>query len=220
MTDETRTSGSPFLAVARFTLREAHKEKGAEFERGFAKYSSAIAEKDGLLCTTLLRAQEQDGRYAILTWWRDQESHGAVIGDLRFFLENNSKFMVLAEFEGVHGPIVSGGGVPDVEQPPDNSVIALNSIVLSDPAISSEFERDLVVFLTGRPGSLAHLLVRSSDDDGRYATVQWWPDVDTFDTARAAAAVAFDAKEATASETDDHGVYVRIAGRAAMATHR
>ena len=69
------TDNAPVVAVARFVLKDKHKDKGAEFESAYQTYKEAVSRRDGLLRTALLRGISAPDTFVILTWWRDAEAH-------------------------------------------------------------------------------------------------------------------------------------------------
>ncbi|MFC8216607.1 antibiotic biosynthesis monooxygenase family protein [Streptomyces sp. NPDC057362] len=175
------SENSPVVAVAHFVLKEKHKEKGAEFEKAYAKYKEAVAAKDGLLRTVLLRGIEEPGTFVILTWWRDADAHRTVVGDWQFFTAVSSRFVYLATITSVHGPVLAGeraaDGLGGPGVPSADAAIALTVCTLREGADRRAFEGSFLGHLSyveGHEGFLGHQLVHSHRETGAYVDIGWW----------------------------------------------
>jgi heme-degrading monooxygenase HmoA len=175
------TDNAPVVAVARFVLKDKHKDKGAEFESAYQTYKEAVSRRDGLLRTALLRGISAPDTFVILTWWRDAEAHRTVVGDWEFFTAVSSRFVALAAITSVHGPVLAGrkdadglGGDP---VPAADAAVALTSFTLREGAEQQAFEAAFlghVSFVKGHEGFLAHQLVHSDRETGSYVNIGWW----------------------------------------------
>ncbi|MEI5099109.1 antibiotic biosynthesis monooxygenase [Streptomyces sp. PmtG] len=172
---------APVVAVAHFVLKEKHKAKGAEFEKAYRKYQEAVAERDGMLRTALLRGIGSPDDFVILTWWRDAEAHRTVVGDWQFFTSVSSRFVYLASITSVHGPVLAGetaaDGIGDGTAPAADAAVALTTFTLREGAERGAFEEAFlshVSFVKGNEGFLAHQLVHSDREAGAYVNIGWW----------------------------------------------
>ncbi|MFH8409704.1 antibiotic biosynthesis monooxygenase [Streptomyces sp. NPDC018019] len=182
MTETTPAPGhAPVVAVAHFVLKDKHKDKGAEFEKAYAKYKKTVAAKDGLLRTALLRGIGAPDTYAILTWWRDAEAHRTVVGDWQFFTAVSSRFVYLAAITSVHGEVLAGrtaaDGLGTAAAPGEEAAVALTAFTLRDGADRQAFEASFLghlAFVKGHDGFLSHQLVHSDREAGAYVNIGWW----------------------------------------------
>ncbi|GGU16540.1 antibiotic biosynthesis monooxygenase [Streptomyces violascens] len=175
------SENSPVVAVAHFVLKEKHKAKGAEFEKAYLKYKEAVAAKDGLLRTALLRGIKEPDNFVILTWWRDADAHRTVVGDWQFFTAVSSRFVYLAAITSVHGPVLAGenaaDGLGELAVPSADAAVALTTFTLREGADQQAFEGSFLghlSFVKGHDGFLGHQLVHSNRETGAYVNIGWW----------------------------------------------
>ncbi|MGW2812428.1 antibiotic biosynthesis monooxygenase [Streptomyces sp. NPDC001415] len=175
------SENSPVVAVAHFVLKEKHKAKGAEFEKAYLKYKEAVAAKDGLLRTALLRGIKEPDNFVILTWWRDADAHRTVVGDWQFFTAVSSRFVYLAAITSVHGPVLAGqsaaDGLGELAVPSADAAVALTTFTLREGADQQAFEGSFLghlSFVKSHEGFLGHQLVHSNRETGAYVNIGWW----------------------------------------------
>ncbi|MCX5382519.1 antibiotic biosynthesis monooxygenase [Streptomyces sp. NBC_00083] len=175
------SENSPVVAVAHFVLKDKHKAKGAEFEKAYLKYKEAVAAKDGLLRTALLRGIKEPDNFVILTWWRDADAHRTVVGDWQFFTAVSSRFVYLAAITSVHGPVLAGENAADglgtLAVPSADAAVALTTFTLREGADQQAFEGSFLghlSFVKGHEGFLGHQLVHSNRETGAYVNIGWW----------------------------------------------
>ncbi|MEV5276394.1 MULTISPECIES: antibiotic biosynthesis monooxygenase [unclassified Streptomyces] len=211
------SENSPVVAVAHFVLKDKHKAKGAEFEKAYLKYKEAVAAKDGLLRTALLRGIKEPDNFVILTWWRDADAHRTVVGDWQFFTAVSSRFVYLAAITSVHGPVLAGqsaaDGLGELAVPSADAAVALTTFTLREGADQQAFEASFLghlAFVKGHDGFLGHQLVHSNRETGAYVNIGWWSGPQSYLPVLKSPEMAADAKTMAVHAEVKGGLYKAV----------
>jgi heme-degrading monooxygenase HmoA len=152
-----------------------------EFEAAVTDQVELLSGCDGFVRSQLLRSVRRPGTYVNLGQWRDPAAHLAAVRGRNFYI-TYAIVSELAEADNDQAARVLGSGEP---QPVHDSAAAAPAVTvltcfdLAEGADPAEFERRFEAharFMRSQDGFVAHQLVRSVRETGRYVNIGWWRD--------------------------------------------